>query len=29
MHPSKGGVNAAEVFELLRDVDYVTYDLKK
>ena len=29
MHPSKGGVNAAEVFELLRDADYVTYDLKK
>ena len=29
MHPSKGGINAAEVFELLRDADYVTYDLKK
>ena len=29
MHPSKGSINAAEVFELLRDADYVTYDLKK
>ncbi len=28
-HPEKGGVNAQEVFDLLKDADYVTYDLLK
>ena len=28
-HPEKGNINAQEVFELLKDKDYVTYDLLK
>lgn len=29
LHPEKGKINAHEIFELLRDKDYVTYDLLK
>ena len=28
-HPEKGNINAQAVFELLKDKDYVTYDLLK
>ena len=29
LHPEKGKINAQEIFELLKDADYVTYDLLK
>ena len=29
MHPEKGEINAQEIFDLLKDADYVSYDLLK
>ena len=29
LHPEKGKIDAQEIFELLKDSDYVTYDLLK
>ena len=29
LHPEKGKIDAQEIFELLRDKDYVTYELMK